>query len=195
MLLETGMFRVRIAIFSNRNMGRNFSPRKTSNKNKTKDNPDTYKRRNKYQMTQLTITGNVVADPDLRVLPSGKTISTFTVVSSKSVKQANGTWENTDTTFWDIKCWNKLGDNVADCVTKGMSVIVVGTAIQENWDDKTTGAKRSKMAVTAWSVGIDLKRHYTKAELQSPVERVSGKAAIQDDPWTVPLNTNDVAPF
>jgi single-strand DNA-binding protein len=146
-------------------------------------------------MTQLTITGNVVADPELRILPSGKSISTFTVVSSKSVKQANGTWENTDTTFWDIKCWNKLGDNVADCVTKGMSVIVVGTAVQENWDDKSTGAKRSKMAVTAWSVGIDLKRHYTKTELQAPVERVSGKAATQDDPWTVPLNTNDVAPF
>lgn len=146
-------------------------------------------------MTQLTITGNVVADPELRILPSGKSISTFTVVSSKSVKQANGTWENTDTTFWDIKCWNKLGDNVADCVTKGMSVIVVGTAAQENWEDKTTGAKRSKMAVTAWSVGIDLKRHYTKAELYSPTERLTQNSAIQDDPWSAPLNTTDVAPF
>jgi single-strand DNA-binding protein len=107
-------------------------------------------------MTQLTITGNVVADPELRVIPSGKAIATFTVVSSKSVKQADGSWENTDTTFWDIKCWGKTAENVADSVQKGMSVIVVGTAVQENWDDKATGAKRSKIAVTAWNVGIDL---------------------------------------
>jgi single-strand DNA-binding protein len=144
-------------------------------------------------MTQLTITGNVVADPELRVIASGKSIATFTVVSSKSVKQANGTWENTDTTFWDIKCWGKTAENVADSVEKGMSVIVVGTAVQENWDDKATGAKRSKIAVTAWNVGVDLKRHATKTSL---VQRTDGSfnPPPANDPWSAPFGS-DVAPF
>ena len=144
-------------------------------------------------MTQLTITGNVVADPELRVIASGKSIATFTVVSSKSVKQADGSWENTDTTFWDIKCWGKTAENVADSVQKGMSVIVVGTAVQENWDDKATGAKRSKIAVTAWNVGIDLKRHVTSA---SVVQRSDGSfnPPPANDPWSAPFGA-DVAPF
>jgi single-strand DNA-binding protein len=145
-------------------------------------------------MTQLTITGNVVADPELRVIPSGKAIATFTVVSSKSVKQADGSWENTDTTFWDIKCWGKTAENVADSVQKGMSVIVVGTAVQENWDDKATGAKRSKIAVTAWNVGIDLKRHVTSA---SVVQRSDGSfnPPSTPDPWSAPFGSDSVAPF
>jgi single-strand DNA-binding protein len=129
----------------------------------------------------------------LRVIASGKSIATFTVVSSKSVKQADGTWENTDTTFWDIKCWGKTAENVADSVEKGMSVIVVGTAVQENWDDKATGAKRSKIAVTAWNVGVDLKRHATKTSL---VQRNDGSfnPPPANDPWSAPFGS-DVAPF
>lgn len=145
-------------------------------------------------MTQLTITGNVVADPELRFVPSGKAIATFTVVSSKSVKQDNGTWENTDTTFWDIKCWGKTAENVSESIQKGMSVIVVGTAVQENWEDKNTGAKRSKIAVTAWNVGVDLKRHTTQTNL---VTRTDGSynPAPADDPWSAPFGAAADAPF
>lgn len=183
---------LRVTLHSSRNLGRNLCQRKTKNKNKTKYHPDTYYRR-KNLMTQLTITGNVVADPELRVIPSGKQIATFTVVSSKSVKQADGTWENTDTTFWDVKCWGKTAENVADSIEKGMSVIVVGTAVQENWDDKATGAKRSKIAVTAWNVGVDLKRHTTKTSL---VQRTDGSfnPPPANDPWSAPFGA-DVAPF
>ena len=145
-------------------------------------------------MTQLTITGNVVADPELRVIASGKSIATFTVVSSKSVKQADVTWENTDTTFWDVKCWGKTAENVADSLQKGMAVIVVGTAVQENWEDKNTGQKRSKIAVTAWNVGIDLKRHVATA---SVVTRTDGSfnPPPADDPWSAPFGAASDAPF
>jgi single-strand DNA-binding protein len=145
-------------------------------------------------MTQLTITGNLVADPELRFIPNGKALATFTVVSSKSVKQADGSWENTDTTFWDIKCWGKTAENVAESIEKGMSVIVVGTAVQENWDDKSTGQKRSKMAVTAWNVGVDLKRHTTKTNLIKRTDS-SFNPSSAPDPWSAPFGSDSVAPF
>jgi single-strand DNA-binding protein len=143
-------------------------------------------------MTQLTITGNVVADPELRFIPNGKAIATFTVVASKSVKQADGTWDNTDTTFWDIKCWGKTAENVSESIQKGMSVIVVGTAVQENWEDKNTGAKRSKIAVTAWNVGIDLKRHTATASVAQRTDASFNPPT--PDPWSAPFGA-DVAPF
>jgi single-strand DNA-binding protein len=145
-------------------------------------------------MTQLTITGNLVADPELRFIPNGKALATFTVVSSKSVKQADGSWENTDTTFWDIKCWGKTAENVAESIEKGMSVIVVGTAVQEDWNDKTTGQKRSKMAVTAWNVGVDLKRHTTKTNIIKHTDAAHNPSSAPD-PWSAPFGSDSVAPF
>jgi len=145
-------------------------------------------------MTQLTITGNLVADPELRFIPNGKALATFTVVSSKSVKQADGSWENTDTTFWDIKCWGKTAENVAESIEKGMSVIVVGTAVQEDWNDKTTGQKRSKMAVTAWNVGVDLKRHTTKTNIIKRTDSAPNPSSAPD-PWSAPFGSDSVAPF
>jgi single-strand DNA-binding protein len=146
-------------------------------------------------MTTLTITGNLTADPELRFIPNGKALATFTVVSSKSTKLPDGTWENSDTTFWEVKCWGKTAENVAESLTKGMSVIVLGSAVQENWEDKNTGQKRSKISVTAWSVGPDLKRHTAKISvLTSP--QYSAPSAPAADPWSVPFGSqDDVAPF
>ena len=55
-------------------------------------------------MSQVTIVGNLAADPELRFTPNGKAMASFTVISSKSVKKEDGTWENTDVTPWSIKC-------------------------------------------------------------------------------------------
>jgi single-strand DNA-binding protein len=140
----------------------------------------------------LTITGNLTADPELRFTPNGKALATFTVVTSKSSKKPDGTWENLDTTFWDVKAWGKIAENCADTLSKGMSVIVVGTALQENWDDKVSGAKRSKIAVTAWNIGVDLKRH-TVAQVSTPNRADSFATPPALDPWSAPLS--DIAPF
>ena len=137
-------------------------------------------------MSQITITGNVVADPELRTTANGKSVASFTVVTSKSVKQTDGTWENTDTTFWDVKCWGKTAENVIETLRKGFSVIVSGSAIQENWEDKNTGQKRSKIAITAWNVGVDLKRHSYEV---SVIERsdASFNPTPENDPWAAPF--------
>ena len=73
-----------------------------------------------------------------------------------------------------------------------MSVIVVGTALQENWDDKVSGAKRSKIVVTAWNLGIDMKRH-TVAQVSTTNRAEKPNTNSSSDPWSAPLS--DIAPF
>lgn len=142
----------------------------------------------------ITIAGNLIADPELKFTQSGKAVATFTVVSSKSSKKEDGTWENTDTTFWNIKAWGKTAENIADSLRKGVSVIVSGTAVQESWEDKNTGEKRSKISVTAWNVGADLKRHnYSVPVIERSDASFNPPAVSEFDPWSAPLS--DVAPF
>ena len=127
-------------------LGRNNPQTKRCTKKKTKHNRKTNDKREAQKMSApITIIGNLVADPELKFTQNAKALATFTVVSSKSVKKPDGTWENTDTTFWDIKAWGKTAENVADALRKGVAVIVSGTAVQESWEDKNTGAKRSKI--------------------------------------------------
>lgn len=129
-------------------------------------------------MTTLCITGNLAADPELKFTPQGKAVASFTVISSKSVKKPDGSWESTDVTPWVVKCWNRLAENVAESLEKGVAVVVQGTATQVSWEDKKTGEKRSRMEVTAYSVGIDLKRHIAKPIMLS---RGEGGDHIVDD--------------
>lgn len=143
----------------------------------------------------ITIIGNIVGDPELKFTQNAKALATFTVVSSKSSKNLDGTWANTETTFWDVKAWGKTAENVAETLRKGVSVIVQGTAIQESWDDKKTGAKRSKISITAWNVGVDLKRHsYSVSVIERSDASYNPAAVSEFDPWSAPLN-QDVAPF
>jgi len=144
-------------------------------------------------MTTLTVTGNLTSDPELKFIPSGKAVASFTVAASKSVKQADGSWENTDTTFWTVKAWGKTAENVAETLRKGMSVIVVGSAIQENWEDKKTGEKKSRIAITAFNVGVDLKRHSASVTEITRSDAQFAVKPIEADPLSTSFH--DAPPF
>jgi single-strand DNA-binding protein len=106
----------------------------------------------------MTLTGRLTAAPELRFSPAGVAVAAFTVVTSRRVKdQTTGEWSDADTTFWDCKAFKQLAENLVESLDKGMEVIVVGRAVQESWEDKQTGQKRSKIAVRVDAIGPSLR--------------------------------------
>lgn len=130
-------------------------------------------------MTAICITGNLAADPELKFTPQGKAVASFTVISSKSTKKPDGTWESIDVTPWTVKCWNRLAENVAESLSKGVGVVIQGTATWASWEDKKSGEKRGRMEITAYSVGVDLKRHVVNVVKLSR----NGDGDVQVDQW------------
>lgn len=142
----------------------------------------------------ITIIGNLAADPELKFVPSGKAACTFTVMSSKS-KKVGEVWESTDVTAWTIDAWEYLAENVSASLQKGDSVVVHGSIYQDSWEDKQTGQKRTKMKVRASNVGVDLKR--APAIVQRD-HRNSTPQQVQRDfsnEWKSPLNPDKDFPF
>jgi len=128
----------------------------------------------------MTIIGNLASDPEIRFTPSGKAVASFTILTSKSKKdEATGKWESTDTTGWLIKAWDQLGENVGESLQKGDAVIVNGTAVYKSWE-KEDGSKGGRIEVTAWNVGLDLKRRSAKV---NRTDRPAVAVAVNDDPW------------
>lgn len=141
----------------------------------------------------ITLTGRLVADPEIKFGASGMPIANMRVVTSGRRKTDAG-WEDTDTTFWGVTAFRQLAENVAESLTKGDQVIVTGKVKSREWQDND-GNKRTSWEVTADHVGPDLSRATAKVQR---VQRDKPAAPASDDPWSntgmTPVQ-DEVAPF
>jgi single-strand DNA-binding protein len=95
--------------------------------------------------------GNLTRDPEVRTTPSGQSVCSFSLALNRSYKGADGNWQEA-TDFVDIVAWGPLGERVAQYLTKGRPALVNGRLQSSSWEDKQTGAKRSKLEVVAQDV-------------------------------------------
>lgn len=144
---------------------------------------------------KVVLIGNLTRDPELRYTQKGTAIAKVSLA-------INRTWTNEagekkeEVTFVEVDCFGRTAENVAQFMKKGRPLLVEGRLRLEQWDDKTTGAKRSKIGVVAESVQF-LGGKPDESNVQSPKSNVAGadrqKAAEapQDD---APPESDDV-PF
>ena len=139
--------------------------------------------------TNVTLTGTLGRDPELRFTAKGKAVATLSVVTSKSVlDEATNKWVNEEETWWRVTAWDKLAENVAETLLKGDPVIVVGRAFMDSYDGKD-GEKRQSLAVNAYSVALELKRR------SASVNRVKREGAAPSKPAAEQWGGDDVPPF
>lgn len=112
--------------------------------------------------TTITVIGNATADPETR--QAGQVnVTSFTVASTpRSFNKNTNEWEDAEALFLRVNCWRELGDHVAQTISKGMRVIVVGRLTQRSYEKD--GQKRSSYEIEADEVGPSLK--YSIAQVQ-----------------------------
>jgi single-strand DNA-binding protein len=109
---------------------------------------------------QVAMTGNLVSDPTRRVTAAGVVVTHIRVASTgRRFDRGRGEWVSTDPVFLSVSCWRQLGDNVAQTLKKGDSVVVTGRVTMREYDDANGGPKRQSYEVDAISVGPDLSRY------------------------------------
>lgn len=104
-------------------------------------------------INQVTITGNLTADPELRSLPSGTSVCKLRLASSSRQKNADGEYQDRPN-YFDVIVWGAQGETVASYLEKGRKVGVVGELRWREWDEKNadgelTGRKRSSVEIVA----------------------------------------------
>ena len=104
----------------------------------------------------VTITGNVTRDPELRFTPSGQAVANFGVaVNRRWQNRQSQEWEE-QVSFFDVACWSQLAENVSETLSKGTRVTVTGRLDQRSWETQD-GDKRSKVEIVADDVAISLR--------------------------------------
>ena len=110
--------------------------------------------------SHIHMQGNLVADPEQRVVASGAKVTRFRIASrGRRFEKTRNEWVDTDPVYMSVSCWRQLGDNVATTLHKGDTVVVVGRLTMREYDDPKGGGRRSFYEIEALSVGPDLARY------------------------------------
>lgn len=101
-------------------------------------------------LNQVMLAGNLTRDPELRYIASNTAVCGFGIAINRKWKDASGQAKE-ETTFVDCEAWAKTAEVINQYMKKGSSIFVMGRLRLEQWDDKESGAKRSKMKVVVES--------------------------------------------
>jgi len=95
---------------------------------------------------KVILAGNLTRDPELRYTPKGTAIARFGLAVNRRWKSETG--ENKEeVTFVDVEAWNKQAEVVAQYLKKGQPFLVEGRLKLDQWEDKNTHQKQSKLKV------------------------------------------------
>lgn len=103
----------------------------------------------------ITVSGNVTRDPEMRFTPSGQGVVSFSVAVNRSWQnRQTQEWEE-QTSFFDVKAWAQLAQNISDTISKGARVVVSGRLEQRSWETEQ-GERRYAFEIVADDVAVSL---------------------------------------
>lgn len=97
-------------------------------------------------LNKVFLIGNLTRDPELRVTPKGTAICQFGIAVNRQFKDDTGALRD-ETCFVDVEAWGKQGELVSKYLSKGSLAMVEGRLKFDQWEDKQSGQKRSKLKV------------------------------------------------
>lgn len=74
----------------------------------------------------LTLVGNLGADPEMRYLPDGTPVTNFSLAVNRKWNNADGS-KGEETTWFRVSAWRRQAEVAAQYLSKGRQVMVVGT--------------------------------------------------------------------
>jgi len=93
-------------------------------------------------MNRVILYGNLTRDPEMKNIGTTN-VTNFGIAINRRTKAGQ------ETTFVDISAFGKTAENIAKYFTKGKPILIEGRLKLDDWQDKQTGQKRTKLKVIA----------------------------------------------
>ena len=95
---------------------------------------------------KVILIGNLTRDPELRYTQTGVAIAKISLAINRSWRAESGEMRE-EVTFVEVEAFRKQAETIAQYVKKGRPLMVEGRLKLDQWDDKQTGQKRSRLGV------------------------------------------------
>jgi single-strand DNA-binding protein len=104
---------------------------------------------------QVTLTGNLTDDPELRFTPNGVAVANFRLAVDQRVWDTDG-WKDGESSYFRVNVWRDQAEHVSRSLHKGARCVVVGRLRSHSWETPE-GQRRSAVEVHAEEVGMSLR--------------------------------------
>lgn len=101
-------------------------------------------------LNRVMLIGNLTRDPELRYIPSGQGVTSFTIAVNRTYNSQSGE-KKEEVSFVRVVAWARLAEICNEYLKKGSSVFIEGRLQSRSWD-APDGSKRSTIEVIAQNV-------------------------------------------
>src|ERR1051326_1013383 len=95
---------------------------------------------------KVILAGNLTRDPEVRYTPKGTAIAKLGLAINRTWKTETGETKE-EVTFVDVDAFGRTAEVISQYLKKGRPILVEGRLKLDQWDDKQTGQKRSRLGV------------------------------------------------
>lgn len=151
-------------------------------------------------LNKAFILGNVTRDPEVRSLPSGQQVTSFSIATNRFYTASSGE-KKQDVEFHNIVCFGKLADISSRYLNKGSMVLIEGRIKTRNWVN-SQGVKQYRTEIIADSLQLGPKgsggsggsngSNYSRQSAHTPEPEPSKQDEIPviEENYTPPANDN-----
>lgn len=98
-------------------------------------------------LNKVMLIGRLTRDPELKSLPTGRSVATMSVATGRQWKDANGQIQK-QSEFHNVVVWAKMAENAAQYLRKGSRLYVEGRLQTRDWTG-TDGVKKYRTEIVA----------------------------------------------
>jgi len=131
-----------------------------------------------FNVNEVFLMGNVTRNPEVRHTPKGLAVCEFGIAVNRPLASGSGGEKHEETTFVDISAWGKLAERVGEKVRTGSEVILKGRLHLDQWEDKQTRQKRSRLKVIAERISVLTTKGKESIPAAAPGTRPAPQPAI-----------------
>lgn len=99
-------------------------------------------------LNKVFVYGNLTRDPEMKSLPNGNKVTTFSLATNRVYKDAQGNKQE-QVEYHNIVVFGRQAETSAQYLKKGQGVMIEGRIQTRSWDDKTTGEKKYRTEIVA----------------------------------------------
>lgn len=128
-------------------------------------------------LNKAIIIGNLTRDPEIKSLPSGQKVTSFSVATNRVWSDKTGAkQESTD--YHNVVVFGRQAETSAQYLKRGQTVLVEGRIQTRSWD-ASDGTKKYRTEIVADRVQFGPKR---SGDYQAPSSGAKGDASIDQQP-------------
>jgi single-strand DNA-binding protein len=128
-------------------------------------------------MNELTIHGNITAEPQIGYSANGTPYLKFSVaVNNRRYDRESGRWSDTAPVYHRVVAFNTLAENAAN-LTKGTTVTITGELADDSWDLED-GKRQYRTQLVAADIAVSL-RFATATVTKNPRRPASNDNATE----------------